>query len=119
MKQATPTVEAYIAQAPAAHRGKLRELRSAIKKAAPTARESISYRIPYYAYKGRLAYFALMKSHIGLYIPPPILQNHKKELKGYSTSRSATLRLPLDKKIPVGLVKKLVKARMKWNESRK
>lgn len=112
-------VEAYIAAVRPEYRGKLRQLRAAIQKAAPQAEEKISYGMPYYGYKGRLAYFALMKNHIGLYIPPPIFQDHKKELGGYSTSASATLRLPLDEKLPTPLIRKLVKARMNYNESKK
>jgi uncharacterized protein YdhG (YjbR/CyaY superfamily) len=113
MKKAEESVDAYIAAVPPQERGMLKQLREVIKKTAPTAKESISYRMPYYGYKGRLVYFALMKNHIGLYIPPPILQNHKKELKAYSTSNSATLRLPPDQKLPLALIRKLVKARMK------
>src|SRR6516165_15698 len=64
-------IEAYIARAPRGVQGKLKELRSAIKQVAPGANESISYRMPYYSYKGRLAWFALMKNHIGLYLRPP------------------------------------------------
>lgn len=93
-------------------------MRSAIRKAAPQAIEKISYGMPYYGYKGRLAYFALMKNHIGLYIPPPILQNHKRDLKGHSTSASATVRFPLDQKLPLALIGKLVKARAKYNEAK-
>ncbi len=115
----TKSVEAYIAGAPGPLRAKLKQMRSAIQKAAPKAEEKISYGMPYYGYKGRLAYFALMKNHIGLYIPPPILQDHRKELRGYSTSTSATLRLPLEKKLPLALIGKLVKARVKYNEAKR
>jgi uncharacterized protein YdhG (YjbR/CyaY superfamily) len=73
--------------------------------------------MPYYGYKGRLAYFRIASSHIGLYIPPPVIRDFKKELKGYSTTQ-ATIRLPLDRKIPVALIKRLVRARMRWNETK-
>ncbi len=108
-------VDEYIAGAPREVRGKLRDLRSAIKKTAPKAIEKISYGMPYYGYRGRLAYFAYAKKHIGLYIPLPIIQEHKKELKSYETAK-ATVRFPLDKKLPIALIKKLIKARMKKNE---
>ena len=108
-------VDAYISSAPKEAQGKLKELRAAIREAAPTAVESISYGMPYYAYKGRLAYFRLGKSHIGLYIPTPVIAEHKRELRGYETSQ-ATLRLPLDKKIPAAIIKKLVRARVKKND---
>jgi len=72
--------------------------------------------MPYYDYKGRLAWFGLHSLHIGLYLRPPLIEEHKKELTGYVTTKSA-VHLPLDKKIPVSLVKKLVKARMKMNDA--
>jgi uncharacterized protein YdhG (YjbR/CyaY superfamily) len=97
-------------------RDKLEEVRAAIREVAPTAVEIISYQMPCYDYKGRLAWFGLHTGHIGLYLRPPIMEEHKKELAGYETTKSA-VHLPLDKKIPVSLVKKLVKARMKKNDA--
>ncbi len=114
MKKPFKTVDAYIANAPASARKKLKEVRAAIRKAAPKAEEKISYSMPYYGYLGRLVYFRLGKGYIGLYIPSPVVDEHKKELKGYYAV-AATVHLPLDKKIPVGLIQKLVKARMKKN----
>lgn len=109
-------VSTYLAAAPKQAQGKLKELRAAIRKAAPDAQERISYGMPYYHYNGRLVYFRLAKNHIGLYIPPPILKDFKNELKGYETAKS-TLRLPLKKKLPIALIKKLVKARMQHNDA--
>ena len=111
------TVDEYLASAPEAARGKLRAVRRAIRDAAPDAEESISYRIPYYSYKGRLVWFGLFKGHIGLFVRPPVLQEHRSELKGYAMTKSS-LHLPLEKEIPSGLVRKLVKAAMKKNEER-
>jgi uncharacterized protein YdhG (YjbR/CyaY superfamily) len=117
MLKKAKTVEAYIASAPKELRGKLKEMRRAIRSAAPGALEKVSYGMPYYDYKGRLAYFALAKAHIGLYLPPPVISEHKRELGAYSTTH-ATVRFPLTNKLPVGLVKKLVKAKMKKNEAK-
>jgi uncharacterized protein YdhG (YjbR/CyaY superfamily) len=116
MKNAPKNVDEYIAGAPKEVQSKLIELRAAIREAAPTAVESISYNMPYYDYKGRLAWFGLAKTHIGLYIRPPIVEEHKSELKGYETTKS-TVRFLLDKQIPITLIKKLVKARMKKNDA--
>ena len=111
-------VDAYTAAAPKEVQVKLKELRTIIKKMAPDAEERISYGMPYYGYKGRLVYFGYAKNHIGLYIPTPIIQEHNTELKDYETA-TATVRFPLHKKLPVVLIKKLVKARMKKNEATK
>ncbi len=110
-------VNEYIAKAPKEVRGKLKELRAAIKAAAPMAVEGISYGMPYYSYKGRLAYFQEWKNHIGIYIPTPVIAEHQSELKNYVTAK-ATVRFPLNKKLPVGLIKKLVKVRVKMNEEK-
>jgi len=115
MKKAS-SVDEYIAAAPKPVQNKLREVRAAILEEAPSARESISYGMAYYSYKGRLAWFGLHTAHIGLYLRPPVLQEHNRELAGYQTTKSA-LHLPLDKKVPVALVKKLVRAAVKKNET--
>src|SRR3989344_2125768 len=108
-------VDEYIKNTPRDIQSKLKLLREVIKKVAPSAEERISYGMPYYGYKGRLAYFAYAKNHIGLYLTPPIIEEYKTELKDYGTS-TATVRFPLNEKLPVALIKKLIKARMKKNE---
>jgi uncharacterized protein YdhG (YjbR/CyaY superfamily) len=109
-------VDEYITRAPKEFRGKLRELRTLIKKLAPDAKERISYGMPFYDYKGRLVYFSNANGYIGLYIPPPIIAEHAVDLKAYITTKSA-IHLPV-KKLPVTLIKKLIKARMKYNTSK-
>jgi uncharacterized protein YdhG (YjbR/CyaY superfamily) len=107
-------VDEYIAAARKDAQPKLREVRAAIRDVAPDAVESISYGIPFYSYKGekgidaRLCYFGLLKASIGLYLRPPLIEEHMDELAGYKTTKSA-LQLPLDRPIPVSLVKKLVR----------
>ncbi len=116
MKKAKDVNE-YIAKAPREVRGMLKEIRAIIKSAAPKAEERISYGMPFYAYKGRVAYFRHWKAHIGLYVPTPVIEEHKSELKNYVTAK-ATVRFPLDKKLPVALIKKLIKARVEKNEEK-
>ena len=116
MKKAPKDVEAYIEAAPSEVQSKLREIRAIIKEVAPNATERISYGMPYYEHKGRLIYFSLAKAHIGLYIPTPVLDEHKDELLGYETT-GATLRIPLDRSIPAELIRRLVRARMEKNEA--
>ena len=111
------SVDAYIAAASQDAKGKLKQLRKAIRETAPAAEERISYGIPYYGYKGRLVYFAAFKNHIGLYLPGPVLEEHKNELKGFETAK-ATVRFPLDRRLPIALIKKLVRARKKLNEAK-
>lgn len=118
VRKAPRDVDEYIASAPKEAQAKLRELRAAIREVAPTAVERISYGMPYYDYRGRLVYFRLAKAHIGLYIPTPVIEEHNKELVDYENAK-ATVRFPLDKKLPITLIKRLVKARMRKNETKK
>ena len=123
LKSGSKDVNAYIAKCPKGTQSKLKEIRAAIRKAAPDATETTSYfEMPgyFYAgdyyYNGMFAWFALQKSHIGLYLRPPTIQNHKKELAEYVTTKSA-VHFPLDEKIPAPLVGKLVKASVKIMKS--
>jgi uncharacterized protein YdhG (YjbR/CyaY superfamily) len=65
--KAWKNVDEYITAAPKEVQPKLREVRAAIREAAPEAVESISYGMPFYSFKGesgfkaRLCYFGLLK----------------------------------------------------------
>ena len=110
-------VDEYIASAPADLQPRLQQLRKAIQAAAPKAEERISYGMPYYHYKGRLVYFQLWKDHIGLYaLPAPVLEQYKRELAGNVTGKG-TVRLSLAGRLPVALVKKMIKAQVKIKDA--
>ena len=109
-------VDAYIAAAPEEARPKLRQLRKLIRTIAPEAKESISYRMPYYDYNGRLVWFAAFKNYVGIFLRPPIIAEHKKELKGYVTTKSA-VHFPMNKPLPTALIRKLVRARAAKNKA--
>jgi uncharacterized protein YdhG (YjbR/CyaY superfamily) len=111
-------VDAYIVKCPTNVQAKLKEIRAAIKEVAPGATETMSYfEMPGYSYPGHdyngmFAWFGLKKSHIGLYLRPPTIQDHEKELASYDTTK-AVVHFPLDENIPVSLVKNLVKASLR------
>lgn len=117
MKKTPKNLDTYIAGSPKEVQAKLKELRRTIKTVAPKAEEKISYGMPYYGYKGRLAYFAYAKHHIGLYVMPPVVKDHKKELKKYKTA-AATVRFPQSEKLPITLIKQLIRAGIRNNEVR-
>jgi uncharacterized protein YdhG (YjbR/CyaY superfamily) len=110
------SVDAYIKAAPAEHRPKLAQLRALILSAAPKAEEGISYGMPYYKLQGALAGFALFKVHIGFF-PGAIVADFKDELAAYKTSKG-TVQLPLDKPLPVTLIRKMLKAGLKRNAAK-
>jgi uncharacterized protein YdhG (YjbR/CyaY superfamily) len=108
-------VDDYIKAAPKEARSKLREIRKIIRSVAPRAEEKISYGMPHYSYKGRLAYFAAFKDHVSLFAMPRVVGEHESEVKKYRTGKS-TLRFPFDQKLPASLIKELIKSAVRKNE---
>lgn len=111
------SVEEYISSVPKEAQPKLRALRDIIKAVVPEVEERISYGMPYYAYRGNLAYFRLSAHHVGLYLSPAVIEQHKKALEKYESAK-ATVRFPLAEDLPVALIRKLLKAGMRHNEQR-
>jgi uncharacterized protein YdhG (YjbR/CyaY superfamily) len=114
-KPAAPnSIDEYIAFFPEDVQKKLQEVRAAIKAAAPEAEEKISYKMPAFAQKGILVYFAAWKNHIGFYPIPSGTQAFKQELSVYESSKGA-VKFPLDKPMPVELISRIVKFRLAEN----
>jgi len=111
----TKTVDEYIAECPKEAQNTLSKIRTAIREVAPNATERTDYfQIPGYSYEGydyngMFAWFSFKKPYIRLHVRPPVIQEHKKELVGYATTK-AIVNFPEDKEIPMELIKKLVKA---------
>jgi uncharacterized protein YdhG (YjbR/CyaY superfamily) len=110
----TLTVSDYIAKSPPKARQALKQLRAAIKAAAPRITERISYRIPTFDLDGRyLLYIAGFKEHVSVYpVTRGMLAKYGAAIARYRASKG-TLRFSLDAPIPVALVAKLAKVRVK------
>jgi uncharacterized protein YdhG (YjbR/CyaY superfamily) len=109
----TTSVTDYIAKAPPAARRALKQLRTAIKAAAPGITERISYRIPMFALDDRyLLYIAAFKEHVSVYpVTSGMVAKYGKVIAPYRAGKG-TLRFSLDARIPTGLVAKLAKVRV-------
>ncbi|MEP6926644.1 MAG: DUF1801 domain-containing protein [Ginsengibacter sp.] len=110
-------IDEYIAGFPKDTQKILEELRTTISKAAPDAGEAINYQIPTFTLKGNLVHFAAYKNHIGFYPTPSGIEAFKKELSAYDGAKGS-VKFPIDKPMPLNLISKIVKFKVKENLER-
>ncbi len=111
-------VDEYITKCPKDVQDKLKKVRAAIREVAPGSTETVGYfQMPGYSYEGydyneMFVWFSYKRPYVRLHVRPPVIQDHRKELAGYPTTK-AIVSFPADKKVPIALVKKLVRASIK------
>ncbi len=120
MKAVAPkSVDEYMLNVPADVLPLLEKVRASIKSTAPKAEEVISYQMPAYKQDGMLVYFAAFKDHCSLFpASKKVLEVFKEELMPFKTF-GGTIQFTLAKPLPVSLIKKIVKYRLKENEEKK
>ena len=107
-------IDEYIENHPSDVQIKLKEIRSAIEDVSSGAVQTVSYfqipgySYPGYDYNGMFAWFSFKKPFIRLHVRPPVLESHNDELKNF-TRTNAILSFPMNEKLPLELIKKLVK----------
>lgn len=106
------TIDAYHASFNEAVQTKLQQLRKAILQAAPKSVELISYNMPAFKQNTNLIYYAAYQKHIGLYPTAKPLIVFAEELTKFKTSKGA-IQFPIDKPLPIALIKKIVRYRVK------
>lgn len=111
---AAKNTDDYIRQFPEKQQAALEQIRKAIKAAAPAAEEVISYQMPAYKQNGMLVYFAGYENHVGFYPTPSGIEAFKKELAVYKGAKGS-VQFPIDKPLPLGLIKKIVQFRINEN----
>lgn len=109
------TIDDYIKTFPADIQKLLQTLRKTIKELAPDSEEAISYGMPTFKLnKKNLVHFAAYEHHIGFYPTPSGIAAFQKELSVYKGAKGS-VQFPLDQPLPLDLVKKIVKFRIKEN----
>ena len=115
--QLAASIDDYISKYPESFQVILQRLRDTIKKAAPKAVEHISYQMPAFKQDGMLVYFAGWKTHIGFYPVSSAIREFAKDLSKYEYSKG-TVKFPIDKPIPYGLISRIVKFRVRENQAK-
>lgn len=106
------SIEAYIDAAPVPVQKKLRQVNECIKKAAPGAIASLKWGMPAYSYQKILVTFAAFQHHIGFYPMESAINAFAGDLQKYQTNK-ASVQFPLDRPMPLALIRKIVKFRVK------
>jgi len=112
-------VDEYINSFPAEVQERLTVIRNIIRELAPEATERICMRMPTYDLYGKwLVHFAAFKKHIGFYPQPEGIEAFKDKLTGYKLSKGA-VQFPLDKPLPVDIIREIVAYRVKQQAGKK
>ena len=115
-KQAT--IDSYLAAIPPKPRAALERLRRQIRAAAPQATEGLGWGMPAFRHHGFLVCFAAFKDHCSLFpMNSTLIPAFKKELAGFDTTKG-TIHFTVEKPLPAALVRKIIRARVRENESR-
>lgn len=117
-RKAPKNFDDYADRFPKEVQQRLHKLRLTIKKAAPQAKETISYGIPAFTLGGLLVWFAAFKNHIGFYPRASAIAAFKRELSAYRSAKGS-VQFPFDKPLPLTLVSRIVKFRVKQNLSKR
>lgn len=113
-----PDIDAYHASFPPDIQKILQLLRQAIRQAAPQATETISYNMPAFKQHQVLVYYAANNNHIGFYPTPAPILFFKNKLTNYKSSKGA-IQFPIDKPLPLALIKEIVRYRLQQDEEKK
>lgn len=114
------TVDEYIEYFPDEVQNILQTVREVIKAELPNEiEETISYQIPTYKLNGTyVIYFAAYKTHISIYPASDGFDKDHPEAKEYRKGKG-TYQFPLSQPLPMELIRKLVKFKLKENLERK
>ncbi len=111
MMNPKPTsVEEYFSWFSPEIQAKLQQIRDTLRAALPEAKEVISYHMPAFKTSEVLVYYAAAKSHLGYYPTNSGVEEFKKELAEFVTSKGA-IQFPYDRELPLELIAQIAQFR--------
>lgn len=111
-KNDAKTVDEYFANIEGPAHAMLTKMRETIRSVVPAATtEVISYRIPAFKQKNIVVWYAGFTNHCSLFPGAAVVEQMKDQFDEFVTSKG-TIQFPIDKPLPVALIKKIVKSRL-------
>lgn len=104
------SVDQYLSWFSGEIRERLELMRETLKNALPDTKEVISYHMPAFKTSEVLVYYAAAKNHLGYYPTNSGVEEFKKELTPYVTSKGA-IQLPYDQELPLELISQIAQFR--------
>lgn len=109
------SITEYIAAAEKSSQKFLREFRALVRDLVPKGTEAIRYGMPTLQIDGaNVLHYAAMKNHFGFYPTPSGIKEFESDLNKLNIDYSkGCIRFPYTKPLPIALIKKIVKFRVK------
>ena len=104
------SVEEYFSWFPPEVQSKLRQIQKTLIEALPDAKEVVSYHMPAFKTSEVLVYYAAAKNHLGYYPTNSGVEEFKKELAPYVTSKGA-IQFSHDQELPLELISQIAQFR--------
>ena len=113
------TIAAYIRAAPRAAQPHLKRLYALLKSVAPKAEETIKWGTPFFVEPRFLFAFSAHKAHLNFSATLAGLEPFRKELEKYTITNAGLLQIPYNEPLPVDLIRKIAKRRVRDVHERK
>jgi|SRR5699024_5592955 len=111
-KQKPQNIDEYVSQTPLETQKKLNALLICLSEVVPEAEKGLKWGVPAFTYRRILFTVAAFKHHINFYPTPATLHAFNKELKNFSTTKSA-VQLQLNQPLPLNLIREIARHRFK------
>src|SRR5699024_11921359 len=100
-------IDEYVSQFPLETQEKLHILLTSLSEVVPEAEKGLKWGVPAFTYRRVLLTVAAFKNHINFYPTPATIKSFNKELKNFSTTKSA-IQLPLNQPLPFMLIREKI-----------